>query len=998
MTFVLLALFGSSAWAQTRRISGRVTVEGTTDPVPAATVNVVGTTLGAITGDDGRFSVSAPAGPVTLRVRRIGYTPRTLPVSSALTEVTVSLTRDVLELDRQVITGTATTVASVNAANAVAVVSGERLGRVQAQTIDNALQGKVPGAVISSNNGAPGGGTQIQLRGVSTINAGFSPLYVVDGVIVSNASISNGLNVITQASRSGGVANRASTQDQQVNRIADLNPNDIESIQVLKGPSASSIYGSKGTNGVIVITTKQGRAGKTTLDISQRLGTYTLANKIGPFLCFKSAEEADDYGAIGGGLDGQLFNAATNKCRDIEEEFYGNESLSYQTVASIRGATTGGTNFFISGLAQRDNGLAPNDFYNKQSLRINVGQQVGGRLNVRANTEILHTLTQRGVSGNDNTGINPYTTFSATPSFVDLQRSADGTFPRNPVNAVGNSNPFQNADALKTPENVYRLIGSLTGVYNLMSTQTQTLDFTMTGGVDAFNDVAKIISPAFLYVEQVNANPGTLVTTSSSFVNANLNGSLSHRMIRSAFTATTSAGFRQDRREFDITTVIGRGVIPGVESIDGAIQNFVAENQGTVKDFTLFAQEEFLTLGERLLFTAGVNAERSSNNGDDTKFYAYPKFSASYRIPEVIPRVNEFKLRVAYGRAGNQPTQGKFTFLTTLFNEGVAGLRNSTAKGFADIQPEVASELEGGFDVQAFDGRMRFSATQFRKQIDNLLLQIALAPSTGFTSQFINGGQIVNHGTELELGLTPIQTGRFDWVSNTTYASVAGKVTRLPARVPPFIPASGSFGSRFGNGFIQEGQSPSVVQAVNSCAVAVAPRSATAPFGGSCPAASRILSFVGDALPDFTMGFSNDFSAGPLRLSTLVDWRKGGKAINLTNAYFDGGLLADTAVGNQRATDFRSGKAVYVEDAGFVKLREVALAYELPSGLTNRLFNGRAQRARVELSGRNLLTSTKYTGLDPEVSNFGNVAVGRLQDVTPYPPSRSFFFSVNTTF
>lgn len=998
MTFVLLALFGSSAWAQTRRISGRVTVEGTTDPIPAATVSVVGTTLGAITGDDGRFSVSAPAGPVTLRVRRIGYTPRTLPVGAGLTEVTAALARDVLELDRQVITGTATTVAQVNAANAVAVVSGERLSRVQAQTIDNALQGKVPGAVISSNNGAPGGGTQIQLRGVSTINAGFTPLYVVDGVIVSNASIPNAVNVITQAARSGGVANAASSQDQQVNRIADLNPNDIESIQVLKGPSASSIYGSKGTNGVIVITTKQGRAGKTTLDISQRLGTYTLANKIGPFFCFTSAEGADDQGFLGGGDDGKLFTAAGEKCHDYEEEFYGNESLSYQTVASIRGSTSSGTNFFVSGLAQRDNGLALNDFYNKQSMRINLGQQVGGRLNVRANTEIIHTLTQRGVSGNDNTGINPYTTFSATPSFVDLRRNADGTFPRNPQNAVGNSNPFQNADAIKTPENVYRLIGSLTGTYNLLTSQSQTLDLSMTGGVDAFNDVAKVISPAFLYVEQVNSNPGTLATTSSSFVNANLNGSLAHRLIRSGFTATTSAGFRQDRRQFDITTVIGRGVIPGVQSVDQAVQNFVAENQGLVKDFTLFAQEEFLTFGERLLFTAGVNAERSSNNGDDTKFYAYPKFSASYRIPEVIPRVNEFKVRLAYGRAGNQPTQGKFTFLTTLFNEGVAGLRNSTAKGFAGIQPEVASELEGGFDVQAFDGRMRFSATQFRKQIDNLLLQTVLAPSTGFTSQFINGGQIVNHGTELELGLTPVQTGRFEWTSNTTYASVAGKVTRLPASVPAFIPVSGSFGSRFGNGFIQVGQSPSVVQAVNSCAVAVAPRSASAPFGGNCPAASRILSFVGDALPDYTMGFSNDFTLGAIRLSTLVDWRKGGKAINLTNNYFDGGLLGDSALGNARLTSFRSGRAAYVEDAGFVKLREVSVAYELPSGLTNRLFNGRAERARIEFSGRNLLTSTKYTGLDPEVSNFGNVAVGRLQDVTPYPPSRSFFFSVNTTF
>jgi hypothetical protein len=155
---------------------------------------------------------------------------------------------------------------------------------------------------------------------------------------------------------------------------------------------------------------------------------------------------------------------------------------------------------------------------------------------------------------------------------------------------------------------------------------------------------------------------------------------------------------------------------------------------------------------------------------------------------------------------------------------------------------------------------------------------------------------------------------------------------------------------------------------------------------------------VGDGLPDYVMGFSNDFTFGPFRLSSLLDWRKGSVGINLTNNYFDGGLLADTAVGNQRLRDFAAGKAVYVEPTGFLKLRELTAGYELPARLTSTLFNGRASAARVELSGRNLWTKTKYTGLDPEVSNFGNGALGRVQDVTPYPPAKSFFFVVRTTF
>ncbi len=1001
MSLMMLVLISTSAWAQTRRISGRVTAEGSNEPVSSATVSVVGTTLGAITDADGRFSVSAPGGPVTLRVRRIGYTPRTLAVSAGLSDVNVSLGKDVLELDKQVITGTATTVSSANAANAVTVITSENLNRVPAQTIDNALQGKIPGAIVSTNSGAPGGGTQVQLRGVNTINSAFQPIYVVDGVIVNNTAISNGLNVITQASRSGGVANFASTQDQRVNRIADLNPNDIETVQVLKGPSASSIYGSVGSNGVIVITTKRGRPGKTTLDINQRFGTYKMSNKLGPFYCFSSAEEAAKEGWIGGGKDATLFNSATNKCHDFEEELYGKGSLSYATVASLRGATTGGTNFFISGLAQRDNGLTLNDYYQKQSLRVNVGQQIGTRLNVQANTELIHSLTQRGVSGNDNTGINPYTTFSQTPSFIDLTRQGDGTYPKNPQNAVGNSNPLQNAELLKTPENVFRLIGSATGTYNILSAEKQTLDLTMTGGVDAYNDEAKIISPATMYVEQVNANPGTLVLTEANVVHANLNATLAHRFITNAFTATTSGGFRQTRREINNVNNIGRGVFPGVTNIGLASQQFINQAQSTDKVFALFAQEEMLTLNERLLLTAAVNSERSSNNGDASKMYAYPKFAASLRLPELISQLSETKLRLAYGKAGNQPTAGKFTFLTTLFNEGRSGLRASTVQGFAGIKPETATEIEGGFDLQGFNGRARFSFTQFRKTIDDLILQANVAPSTGFTTQYINGGQIVNNGTEIELGITPIQSANFSWLSSTTFSRFKGKVTELP--VPAFNPGVGSFGSRFGNVFIQKGESPTVIQAVNACAIAVAPRSAATPFGGSCPSASRILSFVGDASPDFTMGFSNDFTFGAFRLASLLDWRSGGDVINLTNNYFDSpaglhGLFADTAVSNARYTDFRAGKAVYVEDASFVKLRELTLSYQLPKGLASRLFNGRAEQARIELSGRNLKTWTNYTGLDPEVSNFSNVALGRIQDVTPYPPSRSFFFAINATF
>ena len=590
-------------------------------------------------------------------------------------------------------------------------------------------------------------------------------------------------------------------------------------------------------------------------------------------------------------------NAArsVNKCHDYQQEFYGNHPLSYQTVGSVRGGTSNGTTYYISGLVQHDNGLALNDHYSKQSLRINLGQKIGSRFNVRSQAELIHSLTQRGISGNDNFNVNPYTIWSITPSFFDLRRLPDGTYPANPFNA--GINPFQDADLIKTPQNNFRMIGSATGTWNAMNTERQNIDVIVTGGLDAYNEQDKVISPSNSFYEQGNAFPGTMFNSNGDVRFANLTGSVSHRLTTSMFTATTSGGFRQERREADVTQVTGRGFpFVGVTSIGQAVQVFPAESQSLTKDFSYFAQEEFLGLSERLLLTAGIDAERSSNNGDQQKYFAYPKFSASYRSPFLPPTVSDLKLRAAYGRAGNFPTAGRTTFGVTLFDEGIGGARQSTVKGSPGIKPEIASELEGGFDLLMLNGRVALKATQFKRTIDELLLQAGLATSTGFSSQFINGGQLSSHGTEVELDLNPVQTNRFNWQSTTTYSSAKSRITQLP--VAPFNPGVGSFGSTFGNVFIQQGQSPSVIQAFIGCSQ---PLEANGTCGiNAAGASAKILGLAGDALPDYQMGFSNDFRIGPITLSSLFDWRKGGHDINLTNNYFDGGLQGDTARGNAR--------------------------------------------------------------------------------------------------
>jgi TonB-dependent SusC/RagA subfamily outer membrane receptor len=311
---------------------------------------------------------------VTLRFRRLGYRSVDRALTPDIAEVNVSLERDVLQLETQVVTGEATSVARRNVANDVAVVSAQDLERAPTPTIENALQGKVAGAYIQANSGAPGGGMQVQLRGVTTINASVDPLYVIDGVIVSNEAIAPNTNAITEAS---GGANPSLTQDNAVNRIADLNPADIERIEILKGASASAIYGSKAANGVVIITTKQGVAGRPQFNVTQRLGTSDLANKFGS----RNWTLEDATATFGPEVAPMVQNGTT----DFEEELFGENPLSYETDISVRGGSNT-TRYFVSGLVKEDGGIMEGTGYKKQSLRLNLTQNFGSRITANVGT------------------------------------------------------------------------------------------------------------------------------------------------------------------------------------------------------------------------------------------------------------------------------------------------------------------------------------------------------------------------------------------------------------------------------------------------------------------------------------------------------------------------------------------------------------------------------------------------------------------------------------
>lgn len=982
LSAALLALASAPLPGQERILTGTVVDSAAGAPLEGARVTVRGTPLGTLAGANGRFALrGVPRGPFTVTVRMIGYRAVDRQVPAGEAEVRIALVRDPLELDEVVVTGQATQIERRNLPNAIATVSGEDVSRVSAPSVENALQGKVVGAVIQTNGGAPGGGLQVQMRGVTSINAASEPLYVVDGVVMSNVAIPSNQNAVTRAA---GGSNPSLTQDAQVNRIADLNPNEIESIEVLKGASAAAIYGSRAANGVVVITTKRGAPGAPRFGVTQRLGFAQASNSLG----VRRFDDLDDAIAAWGPAAEDFFEPG--RVFDHEDQLAHRTPLLSETVLDLSGGSEN-TQYYLSGLWKSDGGIIDNTGYGKQSIRANLDQQFGSRIELDVGVNVTRTLAQRGLTNNDNASVSYYMVLPFTPSFVDLSRNADGTWPCNPF--IGNcSNPLQTASLMRNDEIVWRYFGSGRLGINALQTETQTLRFSVLGGADYFIQENDLFFPPELNFEGDDGEPGTVLLSNTHSLNLNIGANAVHGYspANGAFTATTSLGMSYADRDQDLSRITSRNIVGGLDIVSAGTNVQVIGQRQRVETVSLFAQEEVLMLNDRLLLTAGINADQTSANSDDDKLYFYPKAAGSFRFVTPFASVDEVKLRAAYGESGNQPLFGqKFTPLTATQNiAGLPALVTQGTVGATDLRPERQREVEAGADATMFDRRATLEFTLYQKNVTDLLLQRTLAPSSGFATEIFNGGELRTRGLELGIGVIPVQTEGAEWVSRVNFFRTRSKILELP--VPAF--RAGGFGTALGAFEIAEGASPTQIVG-----------------NDTLPDGSGVVRKIGDATPDFNMSFLNDLRVGRFELSALVDWQQGGDIINLTKFLFDLGQntvdFADpitvggveTTAGARRLELFGRQTAVYLEDASYVKLREVTLAYTIPEHLVGRVW-GAAQYAIISVSGRNLLTFTDYTGLDPEVSNFGNQNIARNIDVAPFPPSRSFWFSVHLGF
>jgi len=944
-------------------IRGSVTDSETGQTLPGANVSIIELDIGTVTNNDGQFELTdIRAGTYTLRISYVGYKSirRDIEIEDGQTStLNISLEPDLMGLEDVVVTGVATSVKRRNLANAVESVDGEFLNRTPSQSVEQGLQGKITGANIQSNSGAPGGGIQVNLRGVSSINADSQPLYVVDGVILSNEAVSGGMGKITE--QSGGDNDPA--QDNMVNRVADINPNDIENIEVLKGASASAIYGSRASNGVIIITTKRGSEGKPQINFSQRVGFFDLSNTVGSRVFNSEQEAVDAFGPVAAEhfIAGQTY--------DNEAAIADRNDVSLESSFSLSGGNEG-TQYFVSALVKDDQGIIANTGYQKQSFRANLNQEISPRVDLDFTSNLVHSVASRGLSNNDNTGTSFWMVFPKTPNFFDL-RASNGVFPDNPFI---NSNPLQTASILNNDEDVWRFISSAKLTYNISTTANSNMRMVADFGVDRFQQKNEIFSPPILQYESNDGLPGTLIKGNASNLNINSSVNFIHSIEpgSGSLTLTTSVGAQYQNRDLRVERTTSQDLIAGQRKSDAATVISVFDRRSKVVDLGLYLQEEIQLFDERMLVTFGARADQSSNAGDPDKFFFYPKASTSYRFDNVSPGLlDEIKFRAALGYSGNQPLYGqKFTPLSGDRNiEGNAGLTVGGIAGDPDIEPERQREIELGLDAVLLGDKVNLEFTLYQQNITNLLLERELSPSQGIQTQFFNGGELQVQGVELGLTFLPVNTENMSWQVRTNFYSNRSEIVDLP--VPGF--QAGGFGASLGMFRVEEGESATSIWANE---------------GGE-------LSKLGDANPDFRMSLMNDLGWKQFNLYFLWDWQQGSDVINLTKLLYDLAQNSsdwDTA-GQARISEFGFNTSPYIEDATFLKLREVSLSYNLEPEFLQQLWSG-FRYVTLSVTGRDLLTFTKYSGLDPEVSNFGNQQIGRNVDVAPFPPSRNFWFSV----
>ena len=999
-------------------VSGTVSDE-TGQPIPGAAVVEVGTNNGVVTDVDGKFTINVRNRGARLEISFLGYKKSEVTINGPQRNLQITLAEEVSKLDELVVIGYGS-MKKRDISGSIATIDNESLENTPVKNVMSALQGRASGVQVVSNSGAPGDGMSVTVRGQSTLNSGNEPLYVIDGVPVQSNSISQ-LN---------------GWESHGLNPLADINPQDIESIEILKDGSSTAIYGSRAANGVILITTKRGREGKPQINVNLYTGVSKLTRKLSVLnaarwrdIIIDTYKNLDAYNNATTPSEPHWtaidsLNPMNNGDVDWQDIMYRTAYQKQASISIIGGNQTAKYSLSSSILDQDGIILASN--YKRITSRLNTDFRITDRINAGYSVSYTHGKNNRINAGG--TGNN-----SLVQSILVRPPVYSLTYPDgSPIYYFnGKRNPVGLAVEATHLNTTNRIIGNQYIDFEIL----KDLRFKTNISLDYITMKEDEFYPTTIDY-RAGYNSGAVRAT-NNLTWANENYLTYNKTFNEVHNVSLLGGFSQQAWKLETTGLNGQFFASdNIRTLNGAGTIFGQEVNTTVEHslMSVFGRVSYDFMG-KYLFQANMRADGSSRFGKEKKWGYFPSASLAWRVSDEklfdnLNALEDGKIRLSVGQTGNESignyvSQGEFSLGANYLDYSGAA---PTAMPNYNLSWETTTQYNAGIDLSLFAGRVYLTADAYLKRTTNLLFNVPIPETTGFDFITQNIGEIQNKGLEFALTTHNI-TGKFNWTTNFNIGMNRNKIVSLPENILTngylqngtyhILKVGESIGTFYGWKFL--GVYSRDEDNVNQVKYGSANGKV---FRGGDPIwddlnGDKIIDdqdkqIIGNAQPKFTGGLNNDFSYKNFSLNVFFQFSYGNDIYSnlnmMRNWVFAYNNVSTDALNRWRKpgdiTDFPRPirndplrneylrvSDRWVEDGSYVRLKNITLAYNLPAKMANKIF---LEGLQFYVTGENLVTWTHYTAYDPEVSSYSGLQIG--VDDGSYPQSRTFVFGLNIKF
>ncbi len=992
-------------------IKGQVSDENG-NPLPGVTVALANANTGTTTNSKGQYTLNVSGEKGTLVFSFVGYTTQRVPINGRST-VNITLHQKVAALNQLVVIGYGTQKKS-DLTGAISSLGNEDFNKGVASSLDQLIQGKAAGVRVVQNSNEPGGGISINVRGASSINAGTGPLYVIDGLPLSNSAP-------IAATGQGFVGTRTPR-----NPLASINPNDIASIEVLKDASATAIYGARGANGVVLITTKKGSAGQTRVSYSGYVGFQNPANKFDVLSAEQYKTVLNDIIAAGGGSPDQKVTTIQNGGTDWQEALFHHNAIVQNHDIAFQGGNDK-TTYRVSLNYFDQDGIVMNSSFKRYNTRINLNSQVSEKFDVGLHFNGSYSQNNYvpiGYGINENAGVL-YAAFNYDPTLAI--RDSAGNYIRSPY--ITTDNPVALAEGKHGRQNTYRMLGTLFGKYKILPGLSAKLN--LGGNITSSRKDAYISR-----ITNDGAASGGIATIFTSF-NSNylVEGTLTYDKTFGIHHINILGGATTQTFVDDNTNETGRGYTSdatGTHAIGTGdpTLNDIGSGKSSHRLISFIGRVNYGLL-DKYLFTATLRADGSSRFGANNKFGYFPSLAAAWKIDQeefmdALPVFSSLKLRASWGQTGNQAI-GNYNSLVT-FNKGPNGVIDEEPVTTQDparlanpnLKWETTEQLDIGLDFGLWEGRLSGTLDYYRKHTFDMLVNLPVPTSTGFNTKLSNVGSIRNSGWELSLNSINVDNA-FSWSTSVNLATLKNKVIGIGG-IPPII--AGGAGTTPQIFIIEPGRPLRSFYGYKILGVwqqdddfskttdNVAPgdlKYKDVNGDGTVNADDRVI--LGNSFPELTWSIGNTFNYKDFQLDIFIRGIQGVSMLNnnLVGSYFPVNFRRNKFAEpylNRWTPDNPSNKypsfvtplgqgqklvnSYTVQDASYARLQTVRLSYTF-SHLKKVI-----RSATIYVTAENLLTLTKYDGIDPAINTNGG-ANFRI-DYNAYPAAITTMVGVNINF